>query len=305
MPLRIPVTLRTGYLWQPDYSVQEIILLLSYLLQHNYKELIKIINRALNIDTLSRVMDDNRVNWDTKNKSRRIREMRNIDKALAMELLMSLLLTYLDDSEKVICNCVEQKNLPNNSAASGLGDIIAFYPSSDDVPAFQGLFEVSIVRRPTVKDFLRQLNQAYSHAKERVEESGGMPVYGLTINRCNIGANKSLQSVYKQFLADKQIERDSIIQVLPLYAIDFAGIMTTMLLDETYGFSSGVLVRAFDTLIDQLRQEEPPSKPRWMTDTWFNIVNSAQAPELELETPPGDEPDEAAEDKPADDSKPE
>ena len=93
-------------------------MLLSYLLQHNYKELIKIINRALNIDTLSRVMDDNRVNWDTKNKSRRIREMRNIDKALAMELLMSLLLTYLDDSEQVICNCVEQNNLPNNFAAS-------------------------------------------------------------------------------------------------------------------------------------------------------------------------------------------
>ena len=223
--------------------------------------------------------------------------MRNIDKALAMELLMSLLLTYLDDSEQVICNCVELNNLPNNHAASGLADIIASYPSSDDVPAFQGLFEVSIVRRPTVKDFLDQLNQTYSHAEERVEESGGMPVYGLTINRCNIGANKSLQSVYKQFLADKQIERDSIIQVLPLYAIEFAGIMTTMLLDETYGFSSGVLVRVFDTLIDQLRQEEPPSKPRWMTDTWFNIVNSAQAPELDL--------DEPAEDKLADDSKPE
>ena len=157
MPLRIPVTLRTGYLWQPNYSVQEIFLLLSYLLQHNYKEINKIINRALNIDTLSRVMDDNRIRLDPENKSRQIRDMRNIDKALAMELLMSLLLTYLDDSEQVICNCVEQKNLPNNFAASGLGDIIASYPSSDDVPAFQGLFEVSIVRRPTVKDFLRSI----------------------------------------------------------------------------------------------------------------------------------------------------
>ena len=275
-------------------------MLLSYLLQHNYKEINKIISRALNIDTLSRVMDDNRRNLDPENTSRQIRDMRNIDKALAMELLMSLLLTYLDDSEQVICNCVEQNDLPNNFASSGLSDIIAFYPSSDDGPAFQGLFEVSIMRRPTEQDFLDQLNQTYSHADKLVNENGGMPVYGFTINRCNIGEKKSLQSVYRQFLADRQLGRDSIIQVLPLYAVEFAGIMTTMLLDETYGFSSGVLVRAYDTLIDQLRQEEPPSGPRWMTDTWFDIVNAAQAPELDLTgQEPSDKGDEVSADDPA------
>ena len=69
--------------------------------------------------------------------------------------------------------------------------------------------------------------------------------------------------------------------------------MTTMLLDETYGFSSGVLVRVFNTLIDQLRQDEPPIRPRWMAEDWLNVVNTAQAPELAE--------DKLAEDKLADD----
>ena len=304
MPLRIPVTLRKGYLWQPDFRMEEIYLLLSYLLHHNYKQINKIISRALNIDTLSRVMEDNRINLDPENKSRRTSDRRDIDKALAMELLIALLLTYLDESDEVISNCVEQNELPNNFASSGLSDILVDYPSSDDGRAFQGVFEVSIMRRPTENFFLEQLEQTYKHAEEEVKTNGGMPVYGVTINRCNICANKSLQSSYRQFLADKQIERDSIIQVLPLYSIEFAGVMTTMLLDETYGFSSGVLARIFNTLIEQLRQEEPPSKPGWMTDTWFDIVNAVQAPELDLETPPDDGPEEPAEDKPDDDTKP-
>ena len=187
---------------------------------------------------------------------------------------------------------------------SGLPDITAHYPPSDDGPAFQVLVEVSAKRRPDEIFYLKQLKQTHSHAEELVEENGGVPVYGLVINRCNVDADKSLQSAYRQFLSDNQIERGSIIQVLPLYAIDFAGIMTTMLLDETHGFSSGVLARVFDTLIDQLRLEEPPSKPKWMTDVWFNIVNAAHIPKLDLDEPPEDVPDESAEEKPDDDSKP-
>ena len=76
-----------------------------------------------------------------------------------------------------------------------------------------------------------------------------------------------------------------------VFTVNFAEIMTTMLLDKTYGFNSGVLARLFNTLFDQLRQDEPPNEPGWMMQAWLDIVNRAQAPELDQEELFGDEPE--------------
>ena len=280
MPLRIPVTLRGGRSWNPSFSDNEIAILLVYLHSQNFKAISNVVVKKLNIDTRSRVEADNRLNL--KANGHWLREARTINKALAMELLVALSLTYIDNSEQVVSGCVVRNQLPNYFASSGLADITVFYPPSDGEQAFCVLVEVSIKRIVSAEHYRTQLNQTIKHAKELADNSEGRPVYGLVINSGDITGEKRLQAVYKRFLSDNQITADSHIKVLALYTGDFISIMGKLLVDKTFDFRSTLLVQIFDILIEQLRETELPLEKDWVAKTWMNIINESRLLNLDL-----------------------
>ena len=280
MPLRIPVTLQGGRSWNPSLSDDEIVILLAYLHSQDFKAISKVVAKKLNIDTRSRVEADNRLNL--KDGGHWLREARTINKALAMELLVALSLTFIDNAEKVISGCLVRNQLPNNFASSGLADITVFYPPNDGEQAFCVLVEVSIKRTVSVEHYRTQLNQTIKHAKELADINGGKPVYGLVINSGDITSERRLQSIYKRFLLDNQITADSNIKVLALYTGDFISIMGKLLVDKTYNFRSSLLVTIFDTLIEQLREKALPTEKDWMEKTWLKIIAEYRFPKLDL-----------------------
>ena len=280
MSLKIPVTLKGGLSWNPSFSENEIVILLVYLHSQDFKAISNVVARKLNIDTRSRVEADNRLNLT--DGGHWLREARTINKALAMELLVALSLTFIDNAEKVISGCVVRNQLPNNFASSGLADITVFYPASDGGQAFCVLVEASIKRIESAEHYRTQLNQTIKHAKELADINGGKPVYGLVINSGDITGERRFQAIYKRFLLDNQITADSNIKVLALYIGDFISIMCKLLIDKTCNFRSSLLVQIFDTLIEQLREKAIPTEKHWMDETWLNIIDESRFPKLEL-----------------------
>ena len=249
MSLRIPVTLRGGWSWTPSFSENEVALLLAYLQSQDFKAISHIVARKLHIDTRSRVEADNRLNLS--DNGHWLREARTINKALAMELLVALSLTYIDNSEQVVSGCTVRNQRPNNFASSGLADITVFYPACDDGQAFCVLVEVSIKRIVSAEHYRRQLDQTLTHAKVLAANNNGRPVYGLVINSGDITTEKRLQAVYKRFLIDHHLTADSHIKVLALYTGDFISILGKLLADKTYDFRSSLLVQIFDIGLPQ------------------------------------------------------
>ena len=280
MPLRIPVTLRGGQAWRPSLSENDIAVLLAYLQTQNFKAISNIVARKLHIDTRSRVEADNRLNL--KDGGRWLREARTINKALAMELLVALSMTYLDHAEQVVSGCVVRNRQPNNFASSGLADIAVSYPSCDDAPAFFVLVEVSIKRIVSTEHYRIQLDQTIRHVKDLAADNPGQPVYGLVINSGDITAEKRLQAVYKRFLSDNSISADSRIKVLALHTGDFISILGKLLADKSYAFRSSVLVRIFDTLIQRLREQDLPIEKDWVAQTWLHTITESRSPKLDL-----------------------
>ena len=280
MSLRIPVTLREGQPWRPYLSENDVAILLAYLQSQNFKAISHIVARRLNIDTRSRVEADNRLNL--KDNGHWLREARTINKALAMELLVALSLTYIDSAEQVLSGCVVRNRLPNNFASSGLADIVVRYPSCDDGPAFSILVEVSIKRMVSTEHYRRQLDQTFLHATELAVDNGSRLVYGLVINSGDITVEKRLHAVYKRFLSENRITADSPIKVLALYTGDFISILGKLLADQTYDFRSSLLVRIFDVLIEKLRDTKLPSEKDWVANTWLNIIHESRFLQLEL-----------------------
>ena len=295
--------------WAPRFSINEVNLTLLCLLSHDFKTIQEIVARKLNIDTLSRVADENQIN--SKEERGKLHNRRIINKALAMELLIALLLTWLDDSDQVGSNCcINEHGLPNNHAPKLVSDIEAEYPACDDGPAFRVVCEVSIKRRPTASDYRSQLDKTLVHAKDTIKDNDERPVYGLVVNGGDIATDRALHAVYKRFLADNQLMPDGMLRVIPVCTVDFAGVMLNLVEDEAYDFKSSVLARVFDTLIDKLRQKDLPAKENWMETVFLNTVDADRFPELDLKEKKEasksdeDEPAEPDEDKPDDDSKP-
>ena len=254
-----------------------------------------IVTTELGIDMASRIKDDNRVNLPNSEHPRR--DFRHINKGLSMELLVALLLTWLDSAGQVTGGCSVRNGLPNNCSYSGKADIISVYLATEDMPAYQIVTEVSSKRQIQVDFYNKQLDQTYRHALIEAEKPGDRPIYGLVINGGQIASSGILQTCYRQFLMKNSLDQDSRIRVLPLYTGDFVKIMMTLAEDDNYGFDSRILSNVFEGLLADSRQVKLPEERDWMVDRWLIIVNAAQAPDLDLEEPLVDE-------KPDDDSKP-
>ena len=104
----------------------------------------------------SRIKDDNRVNFPNSEHPRR--DFRHINKGLSMELLVALLLTWLDSAGQVDGGCCVRNGLPNNCSPWGKADIISEYPATEDTPAYQIVSEVSSKRQIQVDFYNDQLD---------------------------------------------------------------------------------------------------------------------------------------------------
>ena len=203
-----------------------------------------------------------------------------------MELLVALLLTWLDSAGQVTGGCSVRNGLPNNCSYSGKADIISVYLATEDMPAYQIVTEVSSKRQIQVDFYNKQLDQTYRHALIEAEKPGDRPIYGLVINGGQIASSGILQTCYRQFLMKNSLDQDSRIRVLPLYTGDFVKIMMTLAEDDNYGFDSRILSNVCSKgLLADSRQVKLPEVRDWMVDRWLNIVNAAQAPDLDLEEP--------------------
>ena len=210
---------------------------------------------------------------------------------MSMELLIALMLTWLDQAGRVLSGCCVKGGLPNNYSSRGLADVTAFYDGADNESAFHVVGEVSVRRKVTATYYRKQLKQTYEHALEQSSEHAGIPVYGLVINSGKITRSKILQNVYRQCQSEHRSGEYSNIKVLPMDTRDFMDVMLRLSKANTYAFDSGTLSKVFNTLHAQLNQATMPPGRDWMVKDWMRIVNAAYSPELDLEEAPEEKPD--------------
>ena len=291
----IPVTLRGEqpwiWTWSRDFSIPVLCNHLNYLTRHDFRTIAKIAAK-LGLDMYSRARMDNRVDFKKAAGARkRTRSFRNINKAMSMELLIALMLTWLDQAGRVLSGCCVKDGLPNNYSSRGLADVTAFYDDADNGSAFHVVGEVSVRRKVTATYYRKQLTQTYEHALEQSRKHAGIPVYGLVINSGKIARSTILQTVYRQCQSQHRSEEYSNIRVLPMDTRDFMKVMWRLSKTNTYAFDSGTLSKVFDSLYDRLNQETMPQEWDWMIKDWIKIVNAAYTPELDLDETPEEKPD--------------
>ena len=136
-------------------------ILLLHLLNHDFTVNDKELFPILGIDMKTRRKTDNMPNVENGT----VKQYRMINKALAMELFSSLLLTHLNSADRVTSWCLTNPNgLPLYFAPSGASDIEVSYPVAGDTPAFQMIAEVSAKRQVDERFYATQLYQAWRHA---------------------------------------------------------------------------------------------------------------------------------------------
>ena len=158
MPEPLPVTLREGFTWRiEDMSAEVVSILILHLLNHDFTVNDQELFPMLGIDMKTRRKTDNMPN--VKNGS--VKLYRMINKALAMELLSSLLFTHLNSAQRVTSWCLTNPNgLPQYFAPSGESDIEVSYPAAGETPAYQMIAEVSAMRNVDETSYATQLYQA-------------------------------------------------------------------------------------------------------------------------------------------------
>ena len=284
-----PVTLRDGSLWKKELPLIAVYKYLFHLLNHDWSANEKRITPALGIDKKSRKAQDNKL----KICPRKIKEYRNSNKGLTMELLCSLLLSQFGGPRVVTSNCETRRpGLPHRYAPSGFTDIRACYPASNGTAAFGLIAEVSAKRQVTKEFYETQLAQALGHALELAESNAAccpdMPTYALMINGGMIG-NKDdktgLHGIYRTFLQEIDIEPDIDVRIIPMFTGDIVFAVASLITTKFLSFGSDKLVMIFDTLHEGLLRDELPNDHEWMSNVWIDVLSTRPTHD---QFPPGD-----------------
>ena len=199
-----------------------------------------------------------------------VKDYRNINKALSMELLCGPLLAHLDDPGGVVSLCCSEAGQPYNFAPSRLPDLTAEY-----APAFRLVAEVSAKSDVNLEFQRDQLDQALRHVQDELARGGVEVVYALVVNRGNFGGDPELQKLYASFASENHLAPDGPVRLVPISGNDLAAVL--MNLSERHPedrmlFSSDALLHGFNQIINALLQSELPSKPGWMAEL---LVRSA------------------------------
>ena len=269
----IPVLLRDDVTWRRPLSVSAISLLIMHLFNHDFRVNEKLIYPVMGIDMKTRRAQDN----VPERRSRQLHQYRITNKALSMELLTALLLTYLNAASQVRTWCVTRNGLPHSFSPPKFEDVFARYPETPAKPGFRVVVEVSAKRDITRTFYQKQLQQAWRHASELAEDPEGGEVYALVINGGRIGSMDRLGEIFWDFAQEMEISPDKPVRVVPLFAGDLAA--ATRKIEEqlparALQFTPGLLGGILDTLFSILAgfSSHDDSDPGWMCDLFVDMV---------------------------------
>lgn len=171
------------------------------------------IYRSLELDSPSRRLNENTIDFKTNVKERR--QLQNINKALTMELLASGMFGYVDHPAEVHSNCLVTRYqpkdvageehylaIPSNFAPGGLPD------ANIDYGDFMVILEVSAKYQPSLEDYKKQLNGALKHARALRAEKYKKPIFCLLINERSLDLvenKETMKDVLKDISPSEQI----------------------------------------------------------------------------------------------------
>lgn len=262
----VPVTFKDGSTWDLRLSPNRVALLTLHVIDHDFRNICNYVAKRLRLDAKTRREMDNLPNVN----KRRVHQYRMINKAMTMELLTALLLTFLNKPKEVRSWCVQrQRGLPNNYSPPLHADISARYFNDENNKPYRLIVEVSAKKVVTQEFMRKQISQAWNHARVEAMNRDGGVVYALVINGGKVGSNPKIWEVYRDYVRENNIAPDDFVRLLPLYAADFVAIVRRIKRLTSAGglqFGSGLLARAFDTLINAVSGDfmNPDPKKNWM-----------------------------------------
>ncbi len=273
MPEPIPVTLRKGFTWSiEEMPAEAVSILLLHLLNHDFTVNDQELFPILGIDMGTRRKTANMPNVENG----KVKQYRIINKALAMELLSSLLLTHLNSAERVTSWCLTNPNgLPQYFAPSGESDIEVSYPAAGETPAFQMIAEVSAKRQVDEEFYATQLYQAWRHADSLAQKTDNVTVYALVINGGKIGSEEKLQEVYRRIMERDEVKQSERVRVVPIFASDVAVALRDLdanLPAHRFRYGSDSLAEIFDKLQLGVLERKENDDEQWMRKVWLDTV---------------------------------
>ena len=278
---QLPVTLSDGTTWAhwtKDLPAEAVILLFMLQLPGDFRINENYISKILGTDMKERRSTDNVPNVE----SGQTHQYRIVNKALAMELLSSLLLCHLNMATEVKCmSTLSKDGQPHKAAPNDTTDIVARYEYPDGTLAFRVVAEVSS-KKFIKEDFYRtQLNQAWNFAGKLAKDDEDGLVYGLVINGGHIGSNTTLRDWYRDFAQEKQMKLDGNVRVLPLYAGDLGSAALRIEEELPAGrlqFTAGVFSSILNALLGALLgTTASDAGDDWMRDSFFAMVPAEES----------------------------
>ena len=242
------------------------------------------------------------------------RRRRGMLKGLTMELLCAAIIRHVGRPQRVVAWARQRDGHPYLAAGAGTPDITAVFPGGslalphvwkDLSGPHRLLLEVSANRQAGEQHFLTQLNGAYKHAKAEVDEHEGITVDVLLINGCPFyDGTKVFHQRYLEFVQENELDEDSTIRIVPMYAPDFAIAMGTLFFEiegDTSQLGPRRLFSAIRSMLTVILQPKLPPEKTWMIDmfvdfffgrsTWFPKIEEDDAGEGP-ETSEASQPDE-------------
>lgn len=184
---------------------------LEYISLNSTREL-KYIFDLLNLSSSSRVKYGNTINFKTAERERI--NLRNINKALTMELFSSGIFAYIDNPTEVHANCLtshcnsNELNddeshviVPSNFAQGGVPDVQIDYRD------FMVILEVSAKYQPSIEHYKKQLRGALKHARAIREDGYKKPIYCILINERSLSLVENMMAMKELLDEIKTIEK--------------------------------------------------------------------------------------------------
>ena len=268
-----PVSLREGFTWDIEDMFPDVVsILILHLINHDFTVNDQELFPMLGIDMATRGKTENMPNVVDGNT----KQYRIINKALATELLGSLLLTHLNSANRVTSWCLTNANgLPNYFAPPKAADIEVSYPGTGGTPAFHLIAEVSALRDVDETFYATQLEQAWRHALYLANEKDDEIIYALVINSGQIGSDTRLQQVYMRFMNLPAVKENKQVRVVPIYAADVAVALRDLDIElhaDEFHYGSDSLARVFDRL--QQGVLEGYDDEDWMRHIWLKTIDT-------------------------------
>jgi len=267
----IPITMKNGSRWRPDFIFDELLDLVDALALPHYRDVQEGAVEELRLDLASRREDENVLSLDDE---RRVHNARKINKGLAMELSVSASLTYVGLPKTVRSFCkLNKRGVPNYFAGKGDPDILT-QPSPNKFD-YRIVCEVSANREMGPKNFRKQLKGALDHCRKHLRRTKARTVYGFLLNHANVGKDKAIQDVYLDFVKKEKLKLRDAVRLVPMRAAEFVTALRRLHAQERLRFDSRLLATSLNGLHRKLRGEIPTQTQDWMAKDMVENIRKA------------------------------